>query len=280
MQPGESRKAVAYAAIEDYKQKEVPLTINYTNVKTSAAFSQDTEVAYDVPSVVLQDDLVGVWHFDDASWTDSDFVKDSSGNGNHLTNDTSGVSQVSGKFGSAADLAGGWNALMRTTFSPVLTDDMTACMWINLATSGEYGLFGLEYMSGFDRASFNVVSEDIGSSGYSEPHFVVKIGTSEFGTGGKDYPKATDHSMAINTWNHLCVSFVSSTGTTSIYTNGNLALASAPYGSYSIAHDLLEITIGNTDSTAAGLDGKVDEVIFWKRALSASEIRDVYSAGI
>ena len=94
----------------------------------------------------------------------------------------------------------------------------------------------------------------------------------------------TPNALPTGVWLHLAATLDGTTGTMSIYTNGNLAAqattAIRPMGPLNPAYDP-SVCIGNVagQNIAYPFDGWADEVGLYSRALSQSELQAIFNAG-
>ena len=99
---------------------------------------------------------------------------------------------------------------------------------------------------------------DVGFVGGGEPEMVIST-----------------HQFSLNTWRHVGATWDGST--LSLYVDGQLEGARALSGTIQFSGDPL--TIGRHNLAGRGFDGLIDEVEFFNRALSASEMQSIYDAG-
>ena len=199
---------------------------------------------------------------------------DFSGNGNDGTLSASGHSFIAGKVGQALALAKagqGFVSLPQAMFANLA--EITIAAWINVATSDSWapvfhvgisaGLAantstGTRYMSLVPRNSGTSLAFAISTDGYSNEQVL------------------TSAALPAGTWRHVAV--VLGSGTAMLYVDGQLATAS---GSVTLRpKDLGPIDyayLGKSQfSMDPSLDGMLDEVRVYDRALSAAEIKAVY----
>ena len=95
-------------------------------------------------------------------------------------------------------------------------------------------------------------------------------------SGGRE-PAVQGGNIPLNTWTHVAMTY-DVTGQYVLYVNGQaVASASSPGGIFATNHNVF---IGREDSyIVRPFDGMIDEVQIFHRALSASEIQGIYSAG-
>lgn len=178
--------------------------------------------------------------------------------GNNLT-PNNGLSYTSGKVGMAFHFDGSTGYLTPATTTSV-SPNWTVCMWINRQNA-----------SGVSAAL-------MGDSTYA-----IKLeqynGTREVGitqSGVADYLFSPAYTVPVGTWTHLA--FVGTSTTVTLYANGvskgTITASSIPMPRGCIGADLL----ANGTPTDYML-GSLDEIQTFNRALSATEIANIYSAG-
>jgi hypothetical protein len=91
-----------------------------------------------------------------------------------------------------------------------------------------------------------------------------------------------DNSLIPNVWNHVAAVYDQSTGTRRIYANG-VEVAARTDAPITVTASSTDVTIGaflQNPSTVGDLfHGSIDEIAFYNRALSASELLSIYQAG-
>lgn len=87
----------------------------------------------------------------------------------------------------------------------------------------------------------------------------------------------SDSALSINTWYHIAVAIDASHNAT-LYVNGVAQVdVETPGSLYSADGDL---RIGGNNGVASSMDGRIDDVRFYDRVLSESEIDDLYQCGL
>jgi hypothetical protein len=211
-------------------------------------------------STSLLNGLLAYWKLDTDSWIDS------SGNGIDLLS-YSGVTVGTGIISGCALISpsGGYLDNSSTNFN-VGTADISASVWIKPLT---YGAIAYDILAG---TVFDLRNGSVGDwlliFGDTGKLLVWELGVVYEST----------VTISLNTWTHIAIS--RSSGTTSFYINGSLD------GTFSDAQDFQSqlITIGGVfdfagDPDTLQYDGNIDELGFWNRALSETEIASLYNAG-
>ncbi len=239
-----------------------PSTINCgesaTLLASSSSFSQPCQKA-DFP-LSLQSGLVGYWPF-------CGNANDASGNGNNGS--VNGATLTTDRFG---------NANSAYLFSTDLQS-------ISCGTSSLYGLssansLSISYWTQSSVSSYPYISKYqnsiasnsnyfIGSSATENPNYirVTANGTNSY-----------DFLVPSTQWNHIVAVFNGVTGNVTIYVNGNLQASSNLNFASSISTQGLVFGPKLNDAYP-NPNGKLDDVAIYNRALSASEIQQLYSLG-
>jgi len=194
--------------------------------------------------------LVGWWKFDEGSGTTA---ADSSGSGNTGTL-TNGPTWTTGKVGSGALSFDGTNDYVSAPSNIIGTGAMTLTAWIYAKS---YGSNGYARIIDNGAASLFLVDWDskLAFQGYwSSPTIVSNSG-----------------SIPLNQWLFVALTRTSS-NTASFYING--ALSGTPGQDAGTANAGSNTIIGGSSIM---FDGLIDEVRVYNRALSASEITELYN---
>jgi hypothetical protein len=184
-------------------------------------------------------------------------LTDASGNGNTLTN-TNGVTFSSGKIGNAATF-GGSNGLTKSVASMLMPKTISA--WAKLYSDGGFRGIVLpgnttSWQFGFQLTPGNNLRA--GAEGYS----------------GSQYAIASSP-MSNDIWYHLVMT--NDSDLTKLYING--ALNSQQESSFPQGTQEIALSIGSHWYGADGINGQVDAVGFWSRAITDAEISELYNAG-
>lgn len=245
-----------------------PLSGSYTNINY-----------YGYPS--LSAGLLGYWKFEEASGNRYDATgngktiveadsqissfADSTGNGYTLTNDSNGVTNGTGILSGDAVFNGSSKLQYTSGAIVAASSPITVCGWVygsNL-TDSDQRLYDdtMEYGIQISTAYAGVWS----------PNFQVALYTF--------YPMWIDTGLQFtnNQWNFFAITIDSSNNLTS-YVNDQSATQvingnNGPWGSGIPTLGMGDIGYGY----GAGLNGQLDEVGIWSRALSASEITTLYN---
>jgi hypothetical protein len=229
------------------------------------------EAGSDLALVARSEGLVGWWKLDEVSGTRTD-----SAGTNHLT-DNNTVTQAAGKIGNAAQFTLGNTEYLSIADNTALsTGDIsfTMCAWvyIDVKAAGsqpivaKWGPAGsntdLEYRmnysgtGGGDRFRFGV------SAGPS----IVNVDASTFGS-----PSAV-------TWHFVCGWHDAASNTINIKVNDGAANSQSH--SAGVQDTSYAFAIGRHGEYVPSdyMNGRIDNVLFWKRVLTAKEIENIYNA--
>src|SRR3989344_1357743 len=243
---------------------------NYNSRSTADGASQVLGQAVNNQPGALNSGQVGYWKMGEASWTNNcstTSVTDSSGNGNNGTScpNGTGISAPSvGKFGNAPDLNGSTQYLSAAHSTSLdITGSITVAGWMKSDnTSGTHyiaskGDFTNSRLWGLLQSNTTIQFFINGSSGYT-------LLTSDAG------------SMPDTNWHHVAGVY---DGTNmNIYVDGILAKSTAKTGTINSSSVAVLIgTLINNGSNQEFFDGKLDEVRIYNRALSASEVTQLYN---
>lgn len=205
----------------------------------------------------LSDGLVGYWKFDEGVGTTS---ADSSGNGNLATfaAGTSAPTWTGGKFGigTSYDGSNDYIYVTDTTSSPLdVTTGLSEFAWIYITANGD--ILGKPNKYKFAISSSKIIAA--------------------LDTTGKAWDWATNSSnttLSTNTWYHAGFTYSSSTNKVTYYLNGQPDGTDTSF-SGTINTDDSSVKIGYGGSTY--FTGNIDEIRIYNRALSPTEIKDLYN---
>lgn len=145
-----------------------------------------------------------------------------------------------------------------------LTDAITVATWINLDTSSSY-----------DRI--------VEKSAFSSWYFGLDVGTDPrrlavWMNGASRATVPTDL-LVYGTWAHVAFTYdrAAATNQIKIYIDG--ALQGTGTYSTAIGVDTADVRIGAHKADGNNLDGRVDDLSIWSRALSGTEIGELYAVG-
>lgn len=207
----------------------------------------------------------GYWKLDENSGTSA---ADSSGNGNTGTLFNS-PPWTTGQYGSALTFSG-------TSYVAVGAPANLA----NLYGAGMTVMAWIKPISAGASSQGRIVDKSNGGAGWSfkmNGATMVQFAASEFAT--TDAVRNSSASIALNTWQHVAVTWTGSATATNIhiYVNGVLSDGTTTNGAGAARDDSASpLTIGNRPvDLARAFDGQIDEVRVYNRALSAASITSV-----
>lgn len=209
----------------------------------------------------LKKGLVAYWKLDEASGTRSD-----SRGTNHLT-DTNTVTQAAGKIGSAAEFTAANSECLELADNAALSTgdiDFTISAWV--------------YPTNLTGAHYIINKYNVG--GVQREYLIYTSGTLlvfELFNAAGSLGFASKANMTTDTWWHIIAMHDSVANKAYLFVNGVESSGN---------------TTGGPDNSTAGFgigcfdgavnnfyDGRVDEVGFWKRTLTARERATLYSGG-
>lgn len=210
----------------------------------------------------LAQGLVGHWTFDGADTQAT--ITDRSGQGNHGYFDGGATSsaKVIGKLGQALvfDGSNDYVTVPRITAAEP-PNSVSYCAWTNLRSAQAYEMV-MKHGWGLNNETYNLGIADNGT----------QYGFTVYG----DSFSALGGSVALNTWTHLCGTF---DGTTMrLYVNGAEA-GSDGTGTVTTPSGSDDGYIGAAPGDGVFLDGRIDDVRVYTRALTAAEVKQLYNLG-
>ncbi|MDE1966983.1 MAG: LamG domain-containing protein, partial [Patescibacteria group bacterium] len=214
----------------------------------------------------LNSGLVGWWTFDgkNTNWG-TGVTNDSSGNGNsgHLIGMSTTTSITEGKIGQALMFPGtGSSYVTKTSFSGDTSKGGSASFWVKLKSYVDFGAA--------------LVSNNIGVDIYfrSSPAIQLTNRDSNGNTVASIFD--TTNIPPLNRWSLVTVTWDSSA--TKYYLNGALIDTSAGTTTYQTLNGDT-IYIGNDrNSSGRTINGSIDDVRVYNRALSAQEVQQLYNS--
>lgn len=219
------------------------------------------------PPSTLLNGLVSYWKLDEASGLRAD----STGT-NDLT-DNAGVTQAVGKIGNAGQFTAASNNFLSHANNSSLqigATSFTITCWVFLDDlAADHGLVSrwdtvagqLEYTLEYNAAGGNRFKANLSTTGSNFPSVVADA----FGA------------PSLSTWYFLLLSFDLPTTTVKIQVNNGAANTSNLGASIFAANQVFRI--GRRNAGGQNHSGRIDEVGFWKRILTASELAALYNGG-
>ena len=206
-------------------------------------------------------DILAYWNLNDNGSGGVSLV-DSTGNGYTLTNN-GGVTLGTGIIAGDA-VFDGTNNLSNFSFTPPGTGDFTYSCWVNPDNLDGY----YDYVSSRNTGGLSITSVPT-DGGYSAGQIIVYLNNYGFVINGS---VAT---IPANSWSYLVFTCESEVG--KLYINGSLdSTGSMPNG---ITNTVFAIGSSADPFGFEFVVGQVDEVGVWNRALSSTEVSDLYNDG-
>lgn len=217
--------------------------------------------AVGLPPQVLTDGMVAHWTLDESSGT---VVNDSSGNG-HDGQLTGGTWISDGRFGGALRLAAG-DAVALPGF-PSPTPNWSVSVWLRMSDQQ----FAADASDLFTEI---LSTENLRSAGWQinvdkvlpQPRYVFSYWSPPL----KDYIGAKCSCVEIGAWVHLAATVDTNTNRITLYRNGMFADDETRPSDIVAGDSTLYFGRWNMDGRL--LDGDLDDVAIWARALTAAEI--------
>lgn len=212
-------------------------------------------------------DLISYWSLGEASGTRND-----SHSTNHLTDTNSNVTQQTGKVGNAAGFAPGpphtsLNRADNASLS-VADIDFTWAFWLYMNNTTGYQAFISK------DSSSNAGIEIRRESGFTQPLFLIRQSN---GTDCLRLQHAAFGTMSTATWYFILCYHDAVNNQGGILVNTALTTGAT---SGTPADESATLRFGqNTATTDGELNGRLDEVAFWKRMLTADERTWLYNGG-
>jgi hypothetical protein len=213
--------------------------------------------------MALADNLVSYWKLDESSGNASDSV-----GSNTLTNNNT-TTYGAAKINNGAIFNGSNQYLNSATITP-FTNAYTVNYWVNPDDSDTS-----------NQTSFSIRP----SSGNANIIQVEGLSTSKLrcimyssnGTSYKDY--RTSVALTAGTWNMVTLTWDGSTWT--IYTNGTAdsSITKTTDNSVTLTSTSRTLRLGAETGSSNFFDGNLDEVGVWSRALSSTEVTELYNSG-
>jgi uncharacterized repeat protein (TIGR01451 family) len=217
-------------------------------------------IALLVPVQAQEDGLVSEWHFDEGA---GNVLKDSSGNGNDGT--IYGATWVDGKFGKALSFDGVDDFVRVADSESLKPQQVTVEAWIYLKYYPTVDAFWFVQKGNSNSLPWESYGIGARTQGYGQK-FIAGLGTTDNLFTWIDSTSIYD----LNNWYHLAMTYDGSI--LKIYVNGNNENSLAI--NKNIWYNTNPLDFGKYDSRY--INGQIDEVKIYNRALSASEIKANY----
>ena len=237
-------------------------------VLTLSIFVVTLTKAQELPSYVPSEGLVAYYPFNGNA-------NDASGNGNNgavsgatLTSDKDGNTNKAYEF--TVDENGGWGSKqdeITITSDPLMnSNEITLSAWVY--PRSKPGNFANRPLTVFGRWEINEANEVFRFKVTEDNKIYFQAGSESFGSGQINY----------DTWSHIAIT-VNSNGTVKSYLNGNY-VDETNFSTPLNVNSQSNLTIGSLPSSNGTwylFDGKLDELGYWNKILTAEEIEYLYS---
>jgi len=268
-----------------------PGLIDEVRVYNRALSAKEIQTLYNIgattkfnvsPTKYLTDGLVGYWTMDGSkvNWK-TGAVTDSSGRGNTgtITNMATSTGVAIGKIGQALNFDGVNDYVDAGDIAAVDTaTTLSGCAWVyhNTLTADNAIISKINTIDGWI-----LFRDDVAAVSERTDTYTIFLADS-VDTNEQRIESATNASKA-TTWTHVCFTFKAADSSgLRLYVNGtedaNSPVSTASIGA--INADVATFRIGSRSSNGAlPLNGLIDEVRVYNRALSAKEIQTLYNIG-
>ncbi|XGC81310.1 LamG-like jellyroll fold domain-containing protein [Bdellovibrio bacteriovorus] len=266
---------IIYSRIMDSQETGSTLN-NWTNISFSTplpfgkpivAGAESTSAYSSFSGSGLNQNLVGLWHFDETSYNGTaGEIVDSSGNGNHGARTNTANITKNGRLGNAIVFGPDNDSAVfpvGNTFISVANQPLTISTWIyptliNTGFSSTYRIMCIHNAAGSSSIAFGVGNTD-------------KL---MFFNGATATWKSSQTSIPLYAWTHAALTYDGSCF--QLYING-VADASGCYtAGLQAGSGAVNMRVGSYMSISTSFKGSIDEVGVWKRALSSTEMNQLY----
>lgn len=256
---------------------------------SSGSYINKSQTASTTPSTVssLSSGLVGHWTFDgpDTAWSSdtAGTVIDKSGNGNTgtLTSMNRKTSPTLGKIGQGLKFDGedDYAVTSASTLVNPNTSDLTLSLWtkvVNFNLEGG-GVSQRIFMQNIDGNNVWMMTMNDGATGNpGSKQFAFAI--QKNGTGY--YKNTTTSTWSTNVWYHIVEVWHYNTNTQEIYVDGvSQALNTLSSSAFGLGSADNKVYVGQRSDNNGHFNGSLDDVRVYNRALSATEVKQLYNMG-
>lgn len=209
--------------------------------------------------MALSTNLVSYWKLDEASGNASDSVASST-----LSNNS--VSYSTGKINNGASFSGSTSSYFNTASVSGLnqTGPRTIAMWVKPNSVTGYCNLWSKSQSSNENGELFIHDGKL--------RFEARFG------GTYQTPEETTASISTGSWKHVVMTYDSSN--VKFYVNGSLTYTSSSI-SGTTPTNTSDLTLGTRRSPSidSPYNGMIDEVGFWSRALTSTEVTELYNSG-
>lgn len=241
------------------------ITVGADTVSPAAGFNPDSGDS-------LKNDLIAYWKMDEASGSSS---LDSVGGHNAAWNTTQ---VVPGKIGKAQNVwaSNSWLAVADTAaFS---TDTMTVAGWVKPTRFGAGNFASIfNFRPATNNAGMTLEYAGYSGLGTGQLQCQVFITSPQNTQTSAGLVTAADQKITLNEWSHVACSY---DGTTAkLYINGSLVTSSQVSGKMRRLDSGMNLWLGRNLISNQAIYGHLDEIGYWGRALTQTEISNLYNGG-
>lgn len=217
----------------------------------------------------LLDSLVSYWKLEEASGIRSDSV-----GVNHLT-DNNTVTQAAGKIGNAAAFAAASNEYL----------SISNAAQVGLGFTSSFSISAWFYITSLPNSSTGIVCK--GASVGTEGGYAIVLVDSandllrfivSDGTNNRLVQHTFTGAITTGVYHHVVAWYDASNNSLSIQVDGGTVVSGTPAGSAPIT-TTTEFRMGRYTNTLNDLEGRMDEVAAWSRALTSAERASLYNGG-
>jgi hypothetical protein len=239
--------------MSEYANDSLAVTVGGLGLNNIYKSGGYLKVVSTLPQSPFLTNLAAYYKLDEASGNAVDNV---SGNNGTVAGATY---YVTGKIGTAYQFAGtGGITLPNNSITTFGTSDFSINMWVYLTSvDGTNGA-----LIGGQSNAFALVIQGADKS--------LRVQKVNVAAGGQSSTPLT-----LNTWQMITVTSNGTTGSVNYYINGVSAGSSTFSQSYTGASNY----IGTSTGTVTSPTGKIDEVGYWKKVLSSTDITTLYNSG-
>ena len=234
----------------------------YPSSGTSASFGPDTSY--------LSNGLVGYWRMEESSWNGTaGEVKDSSGNSFNGAR-SGNATTASGKFGNGGSFDGTSDYVsLGNTASVSGATGITISSWIYTNSNPDETIIGRALASAGATRGYRLYTDFSGTIFFT-------ITTTGTGT-SSNASWNTGITLSQSSWQHIVTSYDGPSATARIFVNGALQATNTALTTGSMADGADIATIGASNDGNYSVNGKVDDLRLYNRALSPAEVAKLYA---
>jgi len=220
----------------------------------------------------LRVDLVAYWPLNETATSGDVTAEDWTKRGNNLASNNS-VLSVSGLVGSGREFVSAnseWLSANASTDLQLGNGNWTLTLWFWRSSLTGEQMLAAKDVSG--AREFNITSSQFGTT--------TNVGTTLFNTSGNARNITASNAQTASAWNFVALRHVASTGVVTVRGNSATGTYTRTGGEeWATANTPWNIGRRGFSGANAYLNGYVDEVAKWNRALSDAELNTLYNNG-